>query len=389
MAPELEVHAKHELARAATFHLPRHPIRTPVFMPVGTQGTIKGLTSAQLEKLDLDIILGNTYHLGLRPGERTMAAVGGLHKLMSWNRNILTDSGGFQMVSLLQLAQITEEGVTFQSSHDGSMITLTPERSIELQNTIGSDIMMQLDDVVHVLTTGPRVEEAMHRSIRWLDRCIAANKSTEKQQQLFAIIQGGLNPELRTACIEEMVKRDAHLGGYAIGGLSGGEAKDDFWRIVAHCTARLPKHKPRYCMGVGYPEDLVVCSALGVDMFDCVFPCRTARFGTALTSFGRLHLKSSELAKDFDPLDPDCTCFVCKTYTRSYLHSTLREEATCSLVTYHNLHYLKHLMASLREAIINNNLPQFVQVFMRKYFGSKEYPQWIRDALNHVKIILD
>eukprot|EP00906_Rhabdomonas_costata_P010432 RCo014639 len=385
MAREFTVHGTHGPARSGTFHLRRHPVSTPVFMPVGTQGTLKGLTSEQMEELGFEIILGNTYHLGLRPGEEVLKAVGGLHSFMAWPRNILTDSGGFQMVSLLDLAEITEEGVVFQSAHDGSTLTLTPERSIALQNAIGSDIMMQLDDVVHVLTTGSRVEEAMRRSIRWLDRCIAANSNPD--QALFAIIQGGLDLDLRAQCIEEMVKRDT--AGYAIGGLSGGEAKDQFWRVVAACTAALPPGKPRYCMGVGYPVDLVVCVALGVDMFDCVFPCRTARFGSALVSTGQIHLKSRAFRADFGPLDPECGCFVCRTYTRAMLHSICtREPLSAVLLTYHNLYYLKSLMDRMRKAIVQGTFAEFVVGFMAQQFPDRNYPRWVVEALHHVGITL-
>eukprot|EP00124_Ichthyophonus_hoferi_P004810 Ihof_evm1s584 gene=Ihof_evmTU1s584 len=292
-------------ARCAMMELPHSTVETPVFMPVGTQGTMKGITFQQLEDLGCQICLANTYHLGHRPGPELLEEMGGLHKFMHWNRSLLTDSGGFQMVSLLSLADITEEGVLFQSPHDGSQLMLTPEKSIELQNTIGADIMMQLDDVVHSLTTGPRVEEAMQRSIRWLDRCIAAHKNPTTQN-LFGIIQGGLDTKLRTVCVEEMVKRN--LPGYAIGGLSGGEAKSSFCTAVNCCTDLLPEGKPRYCMGVGYAVDLVVCAALGVDMFDCVFPTRTARFGTALVPGGSLQLKQKKYETDLSPIDKDCPC---------------------------------------------------------------------------------
>ncbi|KAJ1973194.1 Queuine tRNA-ribosyltransferase catalytic subunit 1, partial [Dimargaris cristalligena] len=214
-------------ARVSKLHLPHFTADTPMFMPVGTQGTMKGLTTDQLRTLDCHVILGNTYHLGHRPGPEILDQAGGLHNFMDWDRGLLTDSGGFQMVSLLKLAEITEAGVQFESPHDGSMMLLTPEKSMELQNSIGADIMMQLDDVVSSLTTGPRVEEAMHRSIRWLDRCIKAHRFPERQN-LFPIIQGGLDPDLRRACLAEMIRRDAP--GYAIGGLSGGEEKDQFWR---------------------------------------------------------------------------------------------------------------------------------------------------------------
>lgn len=242
-------------------------------MPVGTQGTLKGLLSDQLVNQDCEIILANTYHLGLRPGVETLKAAGGLHKFMGWDRCLLTDSGGFQMVSLLELAEITEQGVKFNSPFDNSECLLTPEHSIEIQNVIGADIMMQLDDVVSSTTTGPRVEEAMHRTIRWIDRCIEAD-TRKDDQSIFPIVQGGLNPELRAKCAEALLKRDVR--GFAVGGLSGGESKDDFWKTVSVCTDLLPENKPRYLMGVGFAADLVVCVALGIDMFDCVFPTRTA-----------------------------------------------------------------------------------------------------------------
>ena len=260
-------------ARTSKMHLSHYTAQTPMFMPVGTQGTMKGLNSQQLIDLDCHVILGNTYHLALRPGQELFDQVGGLHSFMNWPRGLLTDSGGFQMVSLLKLSTLTEQGVEFLSPRDGSPMLLTPERSIEIQNSIGADIIMQLDDVVAPTVEPARLEEAMHRSIRWLDRCIQAHKHPSTQN-LFPIIQGGLNLSWRAYCIQEMTKRNAP--GYAIGGLSGGEEKDKFWRVVSHCTDLLPRDKPRYCMGIGYGEDLVVCSALGVDMYDCVFPTRTA-----------------------------------------------------------------------------------------------------------------
>jgi queuine tRNA-ribosyltransferase len=299
-------------ARVCQLHLPHATVNTPVFMPVGTQGTMKGVTVDQLADIDCNMIIGNTYHLGNRPGQTAMETVGGLHRLMNWRHGLLTDSGGFQMVSLLRLAEITEQGVQFEAPHDQSKMLLTPEKSIELQNAIGADIIMQLDDVVSSLTTGPRVEEAMWRSVRWLDRCIAAH-GRRHDQNLFAIIQGGLDMDLRRRCLAEMIKRDTP--GYAIGGLSGGEEKDRFWRVVDLCTDYLPVEKPRYSMGVGYAVDLVVCSALGVDMFDCVFPTRTGRFGNALTARGTIQLRNQMYANDSRPIDADCNCVACKRYT--------------------------------------------------------------------------
>lgn len=264
---------------------------------------------------------------------------------------------------------------------------LTPEKSIELQNAIGADIIMQLDDVVHTLTTGPRVEEAMHRSIRWLDRCIKAH-TRKSDQNLFPIIQGGLDLPMREHCINEMIKRD--LPGHAIGGLSGGENKDHFWRLVKFCTDRLPENKPIYCMGVGYATDLIVCVALGVDMFDCVYPTRTARFGNALVKSGNLSLKQKQYEADFSPIDPDCMCLTCKKYTRAYIHMLIaRDETGCHLITIHNIAYQLNLMRLARESIINNQFPLFVCNFMNDLFGDDKtkYPKWMVDAFESVNIL--
>eukprot|EP01117_Protostelium_nocturnum_P011545 TRINITY_DN4186_c0_g2_i1.p1 TRINITY_DN4186_c0_g2~~TRINITY_DN4186_c0_g2_i1.p1 ORF type:complete len:425 (+),score=93.50 TRINITY_DN4186_c0_g2_i1:251-1525(+) len=374
--------------RATTLDLPHGRCLTPMFMPVGTQGSIKGLLSSQVLDLKCNIILGNTYHLGHRPGPNVMKELGGLHQLMNWNRNLLTDSGGFQMVSLLKFAEITESGVVFQSPHDGSQMLLTPEMSMQIQNKIGADIMMALDDVVSTVTTGPRVKEAMHRTLRWIDRCIEAHQRPD-EQNLFGIVQGGLDPDLREECLEGLIERN--LPGYAIGGLSGGESKDSFWRVVNQCTDRLPKDKPRYLMGVGYPLDLVVCCALGVDMFDCVFPSRTARFGTALVSKGNIHLKSAEFAKDFGPLDDKCGCMVCLNYTKAYLHalSTARDPLGGQLLTYHNIAYMLSLMTELRSSIINQTFDSFVRGFIKDQFPNNNCPSWAKDALASAGIQLE
>lgn len=380
-------------ARAATMILPHGPVQTPMFMPVGTQASLKGLTYEQLRQLDCKICLNNTYHLGLRPGQEILDNVGGAHSLQSWDQNILTDSGGFQMVSLLKLATITEEGVNFLSPHDGSPMLLTPEHSIDLQNSIGSDIIMQLDDVVHTLTTGPRVEEAMRRSIRWLDRCIAAHKYPERQN-IFAIIQGGLDEELRKECCREMMKRDTP--GIAIGGLSGGEDKASYCKVVSTCTDILPENKPRYCMGVGYAEDLVVSVALGADLFDCVYPTRTARFGNAITRYGTLNLRHKSYAKDFGPIEKGCKCPTCLPkesggmgVTRAFVHHLAAKETSgAHLLTIHNVFYQLNLMRTAREAIMEDKYPEFVaQFFSDLYNGDRsKYPEWAIDALQSVNI---
>lgn len=300
------------------------------------------------------------------------------------------------MVSLLKLSQVTEEGVRFLSPHDGTPMLLTPEHSISLQNTIGSDIIMQLDDVIaSTLPDYDRVKEAMHRSIRWLDRCIAAHAKPESQN-LFCIIQGGLDIELRKECTREMVARDTP--GIAIGGLSGGEAKDSFCKVVDTCTSLLPGNKPRYVMGVGYPEDILVSVALGADMFDCVWPTRTARFGNAITSEGTLNLRRASYADDFRPVEEGCKCTCCRPpaegglgITRAYIHHVAaKETAGAHLLSMHNVHYLLDLMRKAREAIVGDRYPDFLKEYFQKlYDGDMEkYPQWAVGALKGVGIDL-
>jgi tRNA-guanine transglycosylase len=375
-------------ARALDLTLPHGPLRTPVFMPVGTQGTVKGITTLELQgpPLDCEIILGNTYHLGNRPGGQALADAGGLHTFMAWPRNLLTDSGGFQMVSLLQLARITEEGVLFQSPSDGSEMMLTPEMSMGLQNQIGSDIMMALDDVVSSKSAdNARFAEATERTLRWIDRCIAAHRRPQ-EQNLFGITQGGLdvNPGgLRDVCLAGMLQRDASLPGYAIGGLAGGESKDAFWRVVDHGTKQLPAHKPRYLMGVGYPLDLVLCTALGIDMYDCVYPTRTARFGTAMADIpgGLLKLKAAGMSSDGRPIDATCPCFVCRDYTRGQLHVLLKADTLGpQLVSYHNLAYMMRLVRRMRAAVIDGTYPAFTAAFVGSMFPTGEVPQWVVEA---------
>jgi len=267
-------------ARASVMTLSHGDVKTPVFMPVGTQGTMKGITVEQLKNMDFEIILANTYHLAHEPGTDVLDQYNGIHKYMGWDRSILTDSGGFQMVSLVHLTKLSEEGVEFAYPHNQDIkLMMTPEESMRIQKSINSDIVMQLDDVVSAgIGRGPRIEEAAERSVRWLDRCL--NIKMNESQNIFPIVQGGLDPEPRIKCSAEMVRRNAP--GFAIGGLSGGETKDEFWRVIHNSAPLLPEDKPKYCMGVGYALDLIVLTALGVDMFDCVFPTRTARFGQAL-----------------------------------------------------------------------------------------------------------
>ena len=395
-ALKLTIIGKCSTSKARTCKMVLHhaTVETPVFMPVGTQGTLKGILPEQLEHsaLDCRIMLGNTYHLGLRPGVETMEKAGGLHNFMGWKRALLTDSGGFQMVSLLKLSKITEQGVQFTSPFDGSDSMLTPERSIEIQTAIGADIMMQLDDVVDATHNDhERFEEARKRTVRWLDRCIVAHKNAAKQN-LFPIVQGGLDSAKRVDCAEELIKRDTP--GFAIGGLSGGEAKDEFWRMVNVSTDVLPEHKPRYLMGVGFALDLVVCCALGVDMFDCVFPTRTARFGSALTRKhpGALNLKTKYYKEDFSPIEDDCKCSTCSSVSRAYIHTLFsnKQSSGCHLITVHNVAFQLKLMSDIRKAIKNNQYPEFVKSFLGDNFpcGKTEYPQWALDALEAVGIIV-
>lgn len=299
------------------------------------------------------------------------------------------------MVSLLNLATITEQGVEFLSPHDGSPMLLTPEHSISLQNTIGSDIMMQLDDVL--VTTSPdkaRMREAMERSVRWLDRCIMAHKNPDRQN-LFCIIQGGLDLDMRRECAKEMIARDTP--GVAIGGLSGGEAKADYCRVVEACTALLPDLKPRYVMGIGYPEDLVVSVALGADMFDCVWPTRTARFGNAITKNGMLNMRNQKFATDFGPIEDGCGCMCCRTgeggmgITRAFVHhNASKETVSAHLLTIHNVWYQLNLMREIRQAVVEDQFPAYVrQFFANLYDDKKDYPEWAIESLKKVKIDLE
>ncbi|KRY90737.1 Queuine tRNA-ribosyltransferase [Trichinella pseudospiralis] len=383
-------------ARAGVLKFPKAVVETPVFMPVGTQGTLKGILTEQLKDLGYNLLLSNTYHLGHRPGSKTVQMAGGLHKFMNWNSCILTyktllgrsfahDSGGFQMVSLAKLMNISEEGVHFVSPHTKEEMLLSPERSIEIQNSLGADIIMQLDDVVPSLTVGPRVEEAMYRSIRWLDRCIAANRRPN-DQNLFPIVQGGLDSTLRIKSAQEfseICQRDCP--GYAVGGLSGGEDKNQFWRMVSISGDNLPDCKPRYLMGVGFAVDLLVCVALGMDMFDCVFPTRTARFGRALIPGGSLNLKKAKYSTDFKSIQEDCDCYTCKTFTRSYLCCVaIHETIGCHLITIHNLHY----QANYANERDSSKFDTFVKDTLKLHYPKEDYPAWLTNSMQSVGIKL-
>lgn len=389
--------SEYRSARATDISLIHAVINTPVYMPVGTQGTLKGFTTEQIQSLEPKIMLANTYFLNLRPGIDVLNVLGGLHGLMGWDRNFLTDSGGFQMVSLLDLSEVTEQGVHFISPTDSTRLLLTPEESIRTQQAIGSDIMMQLDDVVHVLLDPSdhvqyaRIKEATERTTRWLDRCISAH--TSKTQTLFAICQGHLDRSpggFRDQCIADITARKDMLGGVAIGGLSGGEEKSEFWQTVDYCCKRLPPELPRYAMGVGFPLDLVVCATLGVDMFDCVYATRTARFGTALTSHGCLRLDKAICKEDLKPVEEGCPCECCQ-YSRAYIHALFKERSPVGgqLLSQHNVHYLLSLMQGLRRSIIEKSLDNYVNVFLRdQYRCRSDVPQWALDALASTGILI-
>uniref|UniRef100_A0A7E4V249 Queuine tRNA-ribosyltransferase catalytic subunit 1 n=1 Tax=Panagrellus redivivus TaxID=6233 RepID=A0A7E4V249_PANRE len=380
-----DIVAKRDRARVGVFHLPHGDVETPIFMPVGTQGTIKGLLPRQVAETSCRILLCNTYHLGHRPGADVVKRLGGVHKMMDWKYNILTDSGGFQMVSLGKLMQVTENAVEFNSPHTNERMVLTPEHSIGIQKDLGSDIMMQLDHVVPTVSDDSEFREPMLRSVRWLERCnnVHTNRDT---QALFPIIQGGLDPALRQECVEKMVPY-AKVG-IAIGGLSGGEAKDGFCATVNFSCQQLEpySHLPRYVMGVGWQTDMVICALSGADMFDCVYPTRTARFGTALVfeggTNGELHLSRNEFVYDFKPIE-ECDCHTCKTYTRAFLHSVISKDTlSCHMLTVHNIHHQLELMRRLRKAIKEDNIVPFLKTFLAGQFGSvATVPSWVKTAL--------
>jgi queuine tRNA-ribosyltransferase len=376
-------------ARYTNLTLPHYDCFTPMFMPVGTQGCVKGLTSAQLEEIECQVILGNTYHLGQRPGKDLFLECGGLHKFMSWKRGLLTDSGGFQMVSLADLSDVTEEGVMFQSPIDGKSEMLTPEKSMEIQNAIGADIIMALDDVVSsVKISKERFEEATHRTTRWIDRCIKGHKRP-KEQALFGIVQGGLDDRLRDISLEGLLKRSKDLPGFAIGGLAGGEGKEDFCRVLENALPKLPFNKPRYVMGIGYPIDIVICTAFGGDMYDCVFPSRTARFGNALVPEGTLRLKQAQYKTDERKVQDDCDCLCCSHYTRKDLNKIAGKETEASIVlTYHNLRYLMRLCKQMREAIEKKAFKEFCIQFTKKLYSLEKdgIPKWVSNAFAKVDI---
>ena len=349
-------------------HTPHGVIETPIFMPVGTQATVKAMTPEELKEIGSQIILSNTYHLYMRPGHDLIERAGGLHKFMNWDKPILTDSGGFQVFSLGPLRKIKEEGVEFRSHLDGSKHFLSPEKATEIQNALGSDIIMAFDECAPYPADRQYVKNSLERTTRWLERCKAAHKYPEKQA-LFGIVQGGMYKDLREQSAKEITAID--LPGYAIGGLSVGEPKDMMYEVLDYTVPLLPEDKPRYLMGVGSPDDLLEGVLRGIDMFDCVLPTRIARNGTAMTSQGKVVVRNASYAEDFTSLDPECDCYTCKNYTKAYLRHLIKcnEILGARLLTIHNLHFLLKMMENVREAIKEDRLLDYKKDFFEKYYG--------------------
>ena len=358
-------------ARAGVLHTPHGSFPTPIFMPVGTQATVKAVSPDELKELGAGVILSNTYHLFLRPGMELIREAGGLHKFMHWDRGILTDSGGFQVFSLGELRKITEEGVTFRSHIDGSKKFLSPEISVEVQTALGSDIVMAFDECVPYPADYDYAKTSLARTLRWAKRCKDA--MTREDQGLFGIVQGGMYKELRTESAEALAAMD--FPGYAVGGLSVGEPKELMYEMLELSTEHLPKEKPRYLMGVGTPDCLVEGVARGIDMFDCVFPTRVARNGMAMTWTGRLVMKNQGFTHDHDVLEKGCGCYACKNgYTRAYIRHLVRagEIFGLRLLTLHNLYFLQAFMRAMREAIMDDRFAEFRRDFWAKYQPSEK-----------------
>ena len=364
---ELKHICKQTGARRGVIHTPHGDIETPVFMPVGTQATVKAMTPEELkEDVKAQIILGNTYHLFLRPGSKIIREAGGLHKFMNWDRAILTDSGGYQVFSLGDLRHITEEGVEFKSYLDGSKHFLSPEKVMEVENDLGSDIMMAFDECVQYPADYEYTKQSMERTTRWAARCKAAHKNTEKQG-LFGIVQGGMYKDLREISANDLVAMD--FPGYAVGGLSVGEPKELMCEMLGFTTQFLPENKPRYLMGVGTPDYLIEAAIRGIDMCDCVLPTRIARNGTALTSHGKVVVRNATYERDWGTLDPECDCYTCKNYTRAYIRHLIKNNEILGvrLLSIHNLRFLTKLMERVRIEIENDNLENFKNEFYKKY----------------------
>lgn len=362
---ELQHVEKHTGARAGVFHTPHGDILTPVYMPVGTQATVKGVLPRDLKEAGSQIILSNTYHLYMRPGDDLIKMAGGLHKFMNWDRPILTDSGGFQVFSLTKLNKIKDEGVYFNSHIDGSRHLFTPEKAIEIEENLGADIIMAFDQCSEYGYTHEQAKQAMERTSRWLERCAAAK--TRQDQTLFPIVQGNFYKDLRAESVNRCLPYVKH--GIAIGGLSVGEPKPLMYEMLEHIRPVLPEGVPRYLMGVGSPDCLVEGVLRGIDMFDCVLATRVARNGTAFTSKGKIVVRNSKWREDFTPLDPNCGCYCCKNYSKAYIRHLINvnEMLAAQLLSLHNITFLHKLMSGMRQAIFNDDLPYFVKNFYAEY----------------------
>lgn len=362
---ELVKECSHTGARAGILHTPHGSFETPMFMPVGTQASVKTLSPEELRDMGAGVILSNTYHLFLRPGHELVKKAGGLHEFMRWDRGILTDSGGFQVFSLGALRKIKEEGVYFRSHIDGSKRFISPEVAIEIQEALGSDIAMVFDECIPYPAEYEYAKESTLRTSRWAKRCKAAQ--TRADQSQFAIVQGGMYKDLRQKSAQDLVEMD--FPGYAIGGLSVGESHEQMYEMLGVTTPFLPKEKARYLMGVGTPDCMVHGVSLGIDMFDCVFPTRVARNGTAMTSWGKLVVKNASYMEDFLPIDPECGCYTCRNYSRAYIRHLLKAEEIFALrlLSIHNLYFLLDFSRKMRQAIMQDRFVEFKTEFLNKY----------------------
>ncbi|QFR23905.1 tRNA guanosine(34) transglycosylase Tgt [Schleiferilactobacillus harbinensis] len=357
---------KHTGARLGELITTHGTFPTPMFMPVGTQASVKLMSPEELKEMGAGVILSNTYHLWLRPGPEIVKEAGGLHKFMNWDQGILTDSGGFQVFSLAENRDITEEGVHFRSHLSGEKMFLSPEKAIQIENDLGPDIMMSLDECPPFFESYEYVRDSVARTSRWAERGLKAHRNPDTQG-LFGIVQGAGFQDLREQSAKDLVSLD--FPGYSIGGLSVGESKAEMNHVLDFTTPLLPENKPRYLMGVGSPDALIDGVIRGIDMFDCVLPTRIARNGTVMTHHGRLIVKNAKYAHDFTPLDPDCDCYTCTHYSRAYIRHLIKADETFGLrlTTYHNLYFLIHLMADVRQAIMDDNLIKFRQNLFDEY----------------------
>ena len=358
-------------ARRGRMRTPHGTVETPVFMPVGTQATVKAMKPESVEATGAQIILANTYHLMLRPGSDIVREAGGLHEFMNWHKPILTDCGGFQVFSLGHMRKITEEGALFSSHIDGSRHMLSPEKSMEVQNDLGSDIIMGFDECAPPDASYDYIARSQARTTRWLERCIEAHKFPDRQA-LFGIMQGGFFRDLREESARDIVKFD--LPGYAVGGISVGETKEQYIGVLDYAPDLLPYDKPRYVMGIGTPDYILEAVERGVDMFDCVEPTRIARHGMATTSHGRVNIKNAKYERDFGPLDPECDCYTCRHYSRAYLRHLFKAGETMSamLLSEHNLRFLSKLSEDIRKSIEEDRFTEFKKEFYGKYYGNAE-----------------